>query len=234
MRKEHRESKERLEAERALIDDGIADVESELDAVGALKGIPRTILDEYSHLDRELGRLIDANDFHDELKDLDEEAGPIEADRRATVESAIESLGMTLNSDLADLNARVCGEAMSAPTIVLHSGTKNQYGIGNNVGAGSQALALILFDLEMLFRTTLPAAIHDSSIIGGVEDSVMLEIMDLYGQTGKQVFIAIDKKGSYNNEAGDKPDVLDGTTVLELSRGKELFGRALNLISSEK
>ena len=133
LRKEHRESKERLEAERALIDDGIADVESELDAVGALKGIPRTILDEYSHLDRELGRLIDANDFHDELKDLDEEAGPIEADRRATVESAIESLGMTLNSDLADLNARVCGEAMSAPTIVLHSGTKNQYGIGNNV-----------------------------------------------------------------------------------------------------
>ena len=55
--------------------------------------------------------------------------------------------------------------------------------------------------------TPLPAVIHDSMSVKQVEDPVMLKILELYQQSDKQFFVAIDKGESYSDDR-KIPDVI--------------------------
>lgn len=85
---------------------------------------------------------------------------------------------------------------------------------------------MFLFDLVMLEQTPLPAVAHDTHDIKQVEDSTMLNLLELYAQSGKQVFVAVDKESSFVGH--DVPRVLEDNAVLRLSAGHELFGRFWN------
>ena len=85
---------------------------------------------------------------------------------------------------------------------------------------------MFLFDLVMLEQTPLPAVAHDTHDIKQVEDSTMLNLLELYAQSSKQVFVAVDKESSFAGH--DVPRVLEDNAVLRLSAGHELFGRSWN------
>lgn len=86
---------------------------------------------------------------------------------------------------------------------------------------------MFLFDVVMLNQTPIQFVIHDSPGIKQVEDGHTIGMFELYAQSEKQIFAAIDKIDKYT-ESGEIPHVISSNIVLELSRGHELFGKAWN------
>ena len=79
----------------------------------------------------------------------------------------------------------------------------------------------------LLFTDRSTALVHDSVILKQIADEPLERIMKLYGETPKQVFIALDKKGSYTEQT---QQMLESSTVISLSDGgNELFGRSWNI-----
>ena len=74
----------------------------------------------------------------------------------------------------------------------------------------------------------MPVVVHDSFMLKQIEDHVLEKVLELYSHTNKQVFIAMDKQGSYTKRAAE---LLQTTEVLQLSpEGNELFGRSWNCL----
>ena len=90
-----------------------------------------------------------------------------------------------------------------------------------------------MFDLLSLENTNLPAVIEDSMSLKQVEDQVILNIFELFNESKKQVFVTIDKGESYSVDQ-TIPEILEKTTVLELSAGHELYGRSWNKEESKE
>ena len=89
-----------------------------------------------------------------------------------------------------------------------------------------------MFDLAMLALTRLPAIAHDSVMLKHIEDDAIEKILELYAGTSKQVFIAMDKEGSYTEKA---QKIMEASKVLQLSPGEgALFGRTWNDVEVEQ
>lgn len=92
----------------------------------------------------------------------------------------------------------------------------------DDTGTGTAYKSLIVFDLAILGLTNLPFLIHDSLIFKNIADAPIEHIFELYQQTGKQIFIALDKSSSYTQKT---KAILEDSAVLKLSdHGHELFG----------
>ena len=65
-----------------------------------------------------------------------------------------------------------------------------------------------------------------------VEDPVMLKYLQLYSESQKQFFVAIDKSKS-NSDDRKIPDIIRDAIRLKLLRGYELLGRPWNEIENE-
>lgn len=77
---------------------------------------------------------------------------------------------------------------------------------------------MFLFDVVMLNQTPIQFVIHDSPGIKQVEDDHTIGMFELYAQSEKQIFAAIDKIDKYT-ESGEIPQVISSNIVLELFRG---------------
>ena len=81
---------------------------------------------------------------------------------------------------------------------------------------------LIIFVLSVFKTTALPFIVHDSLIFKNIADLPIDKIMQLYVNSGKQVFISFDKHKAFTEYTAKT--VYD-TRVIELhSDGGELFG----------
>ncbi len=68
--------------------------------------------------------------------------------------------------------------------------------------------------------------VHDSVLLKQIEDTAVEKILELYSNTNKQVFIALDKGSSYTTKS---QTFLNESKVLDLSaNGNELFGCSWN------
>lgn len=89
-------------------------------------------------------------------------------------------------------------------------------------GTGTNYKGLIVYDLSVLSRTKLPAIAHDSLIFKNIGDLPIDQIMQLYKQSKKQIFIAFDKEDAFSEIT---QEIIRKTKVLELhADGGELFG----------
>ena len=96
-----------------------------------------------------------------------------------------------------------------------------------DTGTGTSYKGLVVFDMAVMQLTPLPALVHDSVILKQIADEPLERILELYSSTPKQVFIALDKKGSYSEKT---QAILEANTVIHLSdNGNELFGHSWNI-----
>lgn len=59
---------------------------------------------------------------------------------------------------------------------------------------------MMLFDYVSLSNTPLPALIEDSMTLKQIEDEAMIKLFELFNESKKQVFVAIDKAESYSDD----------------------------------
>ena len=94
----------------------------------------------------------------------------------------------------------------------------------DDTGTGASYRGMVLYDISILELTCLPILIHDSVLLKQIEDIAIEKILEIYSNSEKQVFIALDKSSSYSRRS---QEILNDKRVLELGTdGNELFGKS--------
>lgn len=209
------------------LEDELFRLKSELEIIEPNATYSQGFLREYSSVQKNLEIItqeIDTWDKHENL--VLEKNAAADALNRAFAE-AVKNAVAQLNAELERLSARVSGADRNAPYLAVESATKYDFYTPDDDGTGTNYKGLILYDLALLNLTVLPAIAHDSFLLKDIEDPSIEQILALYQQSPKQIFLAFDKAGSYTSEA---KTILQSNAVLELSRGgNELYGRSWNV-----
>ena len=126
-----------------------------------------------------------------------------------------------INDRMHDLNAFVTEEGETDPVLKISEDKNIDFQTPGNTSEGAAFKSMILYDLSLLQLCPLPALIHDSNILKSLGDLQLEHILELYGESNKQIFIAFDKPDSTTTNANK---ILNGTTRIQLSKDQPLFG----------
>lgn len=118
-----------------------------------------------------------------------------------------------------ELNKQIYVDGRRSPTLNIH-GNKYSFNTAGDTGTGTAFANLISFDLALLELTCLPAIAHDLPLLKNIENAALENIISIYSQSKKQIFIAIDKLSSYDEKA---TRIINKHKVLQLSKDKLLF-----------
>lgn len=132
----------------------------------------------------------------------------------------------TLNKRMKEINDAIYQGIKTVPTLTLSSASRYSFHTPQDRGIGSEYKGLIVFDLAMLEETSIPIIAHDSVLLKEIQDTALEGILTHYSKQEKQVFIALDKNGTYSSTS---QALLKKPEVLRLSPdGGELYGWTWN------
>lgn len=218
------------------IDDEVQSLQTLIDAVsseieelqeqqrnlGVPASLPSKFIKKHEELTRRIASLNAQNKAKasaDRLKDEVKQANDTLHDVELQV---LNTISGKINEQMRQYNEYVYSGTRNAPVIQFDSGSKYTFHTPGDGGLGTGYKSLILFDLSVLRLTQLPVAAHDSLMFNHIGYEPLEKIMELYIQSGKQIFIAYDKQ---NAPTPRIQGILNQTTVIHLSEdGNELFG----------
>ncbi len=197
--------------------------EAELNELTKQSLIGERIIDRVAKIRAELDILERNNSVHKKEKSAKERINSFHEDSVKVVCRQLTEIERDLNVEMDNLNKSIYKNGRKAPIINFNdSGDGYTFMVPNDSGTGTSCRGLILFDLSVLKLTNLPILIHDSVIHKQIEDFAFNKLLDLYEESGKQIFIAMDKQNSFGEEVEKK---LEKAAVLHLSKGgNELYG----------
>lgn len=222
------EFKEKATSLKKMIDlsaERISQLEVKIVEIGSTPNVTHAILTKHSQKQKELDQLHAANNSYETKEALKQKTKELKALLNQLILDVIAHTETDINAVMNQLNKLING-IKTAPYLTIKDANRYTFSTPNDRGTGSQYKGLILFDLAILTLTQLPVLVHDSVLLKQIEDSALEEILKLYDQNQKQIFIVLDKKGSFTEKA---QTILQKNKVLQLSpNGGELFGRAWN------
>jgi hypothetical protein len=200
----------------------------ELGTLGSAYSLPRPVLEKYAQISREIDYLTKQNELFDQTTILVEERRIASNRFKEVFDEARPEVQGRLNQKMEALNEIVGGKTTQAPVFVIsNSGKSYKFKTPDDTGAGTGYKGMVVFDLSMLQLTQLPILLHDSNVLKQISDVRIEKILEQYQEAGKQVFIALDKQGSFSERA---QQILNDTVVLRLSMdGNQLYGRPWNI-----
>lgn len=226
LKKEFKENNESLQAMINLISEQITSLEAEISEINDVPNVSQVILDKYATVKKELQLLTDSNNNYVKTSSLHEKYQGLQTSLDALVVDVIATTQQEINSTMMTINNSIYNGKKTAPTLTIRDAEHYDFFTPNDSGTGSQYKGLIVFDLASLQMTNLPVLVHDSILLKQIEDNALEKILEIYNKSNKQVFISLDKEGSYTKNA---KDILKQTEILRLyPGGGELFGRAWN------
>lgn len=232
LKSEFVETEEALQGSLALVENEIRQIELAIAQSGTETDLTQAVLDQYAAIDKELKNLEAANANYEEAARLTENAKAYRETLDRLVRDTLAQVQMTINTRMSEINTAICGANKTAPFIHIPDAKHYSFYTPKDGGTGSQFKGLVVFDMTMLELTNIPAIVHDSVILKHIEDEAIEKILILYAKSQKQVFIAMDKKGSYTDES---KRIMEETKILQVSAGEgALFGRAWNKRDEEQ
>lgn len=131
----------------------------------------------------------------------------------------LENICKEINNKMQILNDIIYNKERRSPILKIHD-DKYEFKTYGDTGTGTAYANLITFDLSLLDLTCLPAIAHDLPLLKNIENQAIKEIIEIYSQNKKQIFIAIDKIHSYPEST---VKIVENNKVIELSKDKTLF-----------
>ncbi len=226
LKEEHAETRKDCEAQIALLNSRIDDLEDQICMIAPETNLTIAVLDSYSDVMQEIGRLRDANEAYEKKTILSKRASELSVKSKAFNVEVLRAIQYKIDERLAEFNSHVCDKNRTSPYLSIKSADSYTYSVENDSGTGAETRGLFLFDAVVAEQTPLPVFIHDSCDVKQVEDNVMIRLFELYDSLDAQAFVATDKAETYTPNG--LPDILKRNTILNLSAGHELFGRSWN------
>ena len=200
--------------------------ENYLKLLGLEANVPRVIFEKYSNIKNKINKLQEANDSYDKKKQLNDVKKSTREALDRVILDKVSIMQEKINSKMNELNDAIYDGKRSSPILRVKDSSHYEFFTPNDLGTGSKYKGIIVFDLSMLELTKLPIIIHDSIMLKHIEDNAIEKILELYTRTNKQVFIALDKKGSYSPKT---QTIMQNSVVLQLgSDSAALFGKIWN------
>lgn len=226
LKKEFSETEENIQATLELVEAQMHEIEAEISQMSKHTDLSKAVLEQYAAIDKELKTLKAANDNYIKTEHLSETAKAYEAELDRLVLEQIAIMQKEINDEMFKINTFIYDGRKTAPTLTISDASHYKFFTPRDGGTGAQYKGLVVFDLAMLKLTCLPVIAHDSVMMKQIEDDAIEKILELYTDTTKQVFIAMDKEGSYTPRA---QQIMEDTRVIQLSPGEgALFGRTWN------
>jgi len=209
-----------------LVASQITELKIQITGISSSPSLPLAILNEYCEKQKKLNLLTVANETYLKKENLKQKRVALTKQLDRLVLEIIAHTEKDINAVMEALNKLIYNGKRSTHHLTIKDAMRYTFASPNDRGTGSQYKGLIMFDLATLIMTNLPLLVHDSVLLKQIEDQTLEEILKIYMETEKQIFIVLDKQSSFT-EATQK--ILKETAVLNLyPNGGELFGRAWN------
>ena len=217
----------RLKAKRNSLSDNLAGVKTitKKDIEQIQKFFPEVDLVQIQKIEnfhKEINRVLN-QEIKDELLNIEKTMNVLEMEKDKIKKQKTNEVQEKINNKLETLNNKIYDDAKIPPTLEID---KNQYVFKtvDDTGTGASYRGMVLYDISILELTCLPILIHDSVLLKQIEDIAIEKILEIYSNSEKQVFIALDKSSSYSRRS---QEILNDKRVLELGTdGNELFGKS--------
>jgi hypothetical protein len=212
----------------------IVSLKSRLDNIGYTEEISDRILSQSINISKLLDELKEEKQKLEREKEKEEGFEQARRQMENLVDemfSAMRSMQKNINNSMESFNTYVTDAQENAPFLGISNEKEIHFGTYGNTSEGTAFKSLILYDLAILKNTRLPVLIHDSNIIKSVSSSHMEHILELYENSGKQVFIVFDRMESASE---DVREIMKYAKVISLSEGHELYGKSWTNIKEKR
>lgn len=212
-------TEKQLRKELIEIENEIANTDIKLVESLNIKPTSKLPLDVLINKSSEVQALRAQNDFFDTKTSLISNIKKTKKGYEELRTKITDDISSEVNSVMEILNSEIYPNGKRAPNFNIHgkSYTFNTYG---DTGTGTAYANFITFDLAILKLTKLPSFIHDLPLIKNIENEALENILTLYNESNKQIFIAIDKLSSYSCVS---QKIVENSKVIKLTKDNTLF-----------
>ena len=216
---ELRRERDELEGQVADINHRIGEIDREMGQ--RLKSVddPQVIVDRVYELSTELGHARERSRFFEEKCRVDEAEKELRQQLVEEKERILSVIQERVNARIQRIVEEVFGPDRKSPELML-SENKYSYDVLEDTGTGTAYGGMIVLDIAIFEETMLPALVHDSLLFKNVENHSVARLVERYGQSNKQSFIAIDEVGKYGDETAS---LLRSSSVIQLDDAHVLY-----------
>ena len=220
-----------VDSEIRELEGNIAELQKQITQLGFVGNLSKEFLDKHSEIKARIDALKAQNEAYLTLTDLQDAKKKADDMLKRAIEDILADIERSVNDKMKEFNDSLFAESRKAPHLHFNEYNSYRFETPDDTGTGSNYKGMVIYDLAILYLTSLPAIAHDSLILKNIGDGAVDGIMRIYSQSKKQVFIAFDKQEAY---MPDTQRILASNTVLKLSdNGCELYGESWNKEKSQ-
>lgn len=219
LKKELQTTKKELEAAINDLNQQISEYDKKISEKLEVRDAPKYAIDKIVEIASQIKELKTNNGYYAQKEALDKKIGETSSILSELKDKVLAEISSDINQKMNSINQEIYLTERRPPVLTL---TDKRYSFQTfgDTGTGTACAGLITYDLSILELTDLPALAHDLPLLKNIEDNAIGNIMKLYSETNKQVFIAIDKVNSFNKNTSE---LIYKNKVLYLSKDKLLF-----------
>ncbi|EDL59527.1 DUF2326 domain-containing protein [Gimesia maris] len=223
LKNELKASEKELLVEQSRINEVLAKLDEKMKSILSESSIdnPGVIVDRVYELSSNMRTANLENKYYDQNIELNQTVKNIKNELNELKKNLLAEIENLINTTLRDLSSFIYSSSKKSPYLSFTSSNYN-YEIFEDTGTGKAYSNLVLFDWAVFMTSDIPILIHDSLLFKNVENEAVANMMSVYGNFNKQVFIAIDEVQKYGEEA---EEVIDQHTVLRLSDNHVLYNK---------
>lgn len=216
----------RLKSLLGRCDQEIKRMQHKLESTGTAKQMSTQIISECAGLMNTIAKYKDEQNALIEERNQQMERASAKKQIRDLLDKerkALKSIETDLNDTMAEINTMLTGEGERAPSIHIKRDKAFTFGVKGNSSEGAAFRSMVIYDLAAMKLCNIPALIHDSNILKKIDDHQLEHLINLYQNSGHQIFVAYDRLSAATQVARSK---LSECAALELSEDDLLFGVA--------
>lgn len=219
LREELQKSEKELNKLIKTIVEEIASIDEKIAEKLNIKSSPKYALDKIVDISAKIQQIKNENSYYNKKKNIESNLTTAKGDLEEIKIAIYADISSQINTKMSELNKEIYKDNRRAPSFSIN-GDNYVFTTFGDTGTGTAYANLITFDLSLLELTDLPALIHDLPLLKNIENEATENIIRLYNSYTKQIFIAIDKIQTYNEETFK---IIEKNTFLNLSKEKTLF-----------
>ncbi len=219
LKNELQSTKKELEAAIENLTLQINDLDKKISEKLEVRDAPQYAVNTIVELATQIKELKTENGYYSQKEELDKKIDETSDMLSELKDKILAEISSDINTKMNLINQAIYSTERRPPVLTL-TDKKYSFQTFGDTGTGTACAGLITYDLSILELTDLPALAHDLPLLKNIEDNAIGNIMKLYSQTSKQVFVAIDKVSSFDKETSE---LIHKNKVLYLSKDKLLF-----------
>lgn len=224
LKNELQDNKRELNKNLSVINEEINEIDKKINATLSNIDSPEAIVDRVFELSNTYNKSSKYNEYYNEENKIKEGYRDTKTKMTEHKSKILDNIQELINSNLVELTARIYGTGRKPPFLSLNE-HRYSYEVLEDTGTGTAYSSMIMLDLSVFYTTSLPILIHDSLLFKNIQNEAITNIIDIYLEYEKQIFISIDEKNKYGNRTALlllKHSVLslDGNNVLYIQNWK--------------